>query len=103
MTQLEVIKKFVGALNKHDYTSDGGEDVTMSKNILDQAIRACSNYDGVDDAISKFLADAKAAPDSDTFLMDVCGINVHNQDTGGITGFDTGISKVERTSDTTVW
>ncbi len=93
MTQLEVIWKFMEALNNTTKTD--------STEMLDEAIQACSDYDGIEDARQQFLAAAKAASDSTTFLTQ-CGINVSNTDTGGITGADTGGS-VTKTSDTTVW
>ena len=102
MTQLEVIKKFMASLTEHGYTSstnDGSEN-PPSKAMLDLAIRACSSYDGIDDAISKFLAAAKSAKTNDEFYA-ACGINTKNADTGGITGLDAG-GTTEKTADTTV-
>ena len=93
MTQLEVIWKFMASLSDAN-SSD-------NKTMLDAAVRACSNYDGIEDALAEFLAAAKSAKDSTTFLAE-CGINVSNSDTGGITGSDAGGS-VTKTADTTVW
>ena len=93
MTQLEVILKFMEALNNTTKTN--------STEMLDEAIQACSDYTGIEEARQQFLAAAKAAADSTTFLTQ-CGINVSNTDTGGITGSDAGGS-VTKTADTTVW
>lgn len=109
MTQLEVIKKFVESIKNHDYSPTYGTQKTddanfdLTKSMMDEAIRTCSHYNGIEEAIKEFLSQAKNSPDSDTFLLNVCGINVYNSDTGGIAGYDTGISKIERTSDSTVW
>ncbi|MBO4400212.1 MAG: hypothetical protein J5809_00005, partial [Selenomonadaceae bacterium] len=92
MTQLEVILKFMEALDKTAKTD--------STEMLDEAIQACSDYTGIEDARQQFLAAAKAAANSTTFLAE-CGINVSNTDTGGITGADAGGS-VTKTADTTV-
>jgi Ca2+-binding RTX toxin-like protein len=57
---------------------------------LDEAIRACSSYTGTQDLINHFVSDCRNAGSSNTFLLDKCGINLNNADTGAISGLDAG-------------
>lgn len=102
MTQLDVVKKFMATLSNHNFNAatNDGSNYTPAKAMLDQAIRACSQYDGIDDAIQKFLAAIKGADTRDA-VYTVCGIDTTNADTGGITGSDAGGS-IAKTADTTV-
>ncbi|MBQ7197647.1 MAG: hypothetical protein IJS29_00125, partial [Selenomonadaceae bacterium] len=77
---IDVIKKFIASL---DTTSLQGEAA------LDEAVKACSDFDTVQDAIDQMIADLKST-DSDTFLTEKCGIILNNSDTGAITGSDAG-------------
>ena len=63
--------------------------------MLDEAIRACSHYDGIDDAIQKFLTAIKNSSTRNEAFT-VCGIDTTNADTGGITGFDAGSSSTQK-------
>ena len=86
---LDVIKKFMASL---DTTSLKGEDA------LDEAVKACSNFDTAQDAIDQMIADLKDS-DSETFLVDKCGIVLDNDDTGAITGLDAGGSTSKNAED----
>ena len=77
---IDVIKKFIASLDK---TSLKG------KAALDEAVKACSDFDTVQDAIDQMIADLNST-DSDTFLTEKCGIILNNSDTGAITGSDAG-------------
>ncbi|MBD3878334.1 MAG: hypothetical protein SR1Q5_01430 [Quinella sp. 1Q5] len=103
MTQQDVIKKFMEALSNHNFNSatNDGSSYTPSKAMLNAAIRACSQYNGIDDAITKFLTTIKNATTRDE-VYTACGIDTTNADTGGITGLDAGSSTEQKTADTTV-
>ncbi|MBR0062375.1 MAG: hypothetical protein IJP68_12950 [Selenomonadaceae bacterium] len=91
-TQQEVMKVFMAAL---DTTSLKGTAA------VDEAIKACSNFGSTQNVINKMLADCKSylAADSkngyEKFLLEKCGINLDNKDTGAITGSDAGGSQVK--------
>ena len=80
--QQEVIKKFMASLN--------------DKNALNDAIKSSTIFSSADDAISKMIRDCKNAKSGDEFLKKYCGINLDNDDTGAITGFDAGSSTYEK-------
>ena len=92
MTQQDVIKKFMAALDKTTLTGS---------KALDEAIRACSSFKSAQEVIDKMLADQKAAGSGDKFLKDYCGINLDNTDTGAITGSDAG-GKTTKTASSVV-
>ena len=95
-TQKEVIKTFMKALDVHTIKrSNFSSDKEFTTNILDFAVKACSNFGGMQKAINQMLADQKKAGNADTFLKKYCGINLANTDTGAITGKDAGGSKVK--------
>ncbi|MBQ7704089.1 MAG: hypothetical protein IJT73_01470, partial [Selenomonadaceae bacterium] len=98
-TQQDVIKKFMKVLNEQGYTSSDTSEI--AKKALDEAIRTCSQYSGIDDAISKFIAACNNATGDDATakLLNVCGINISNDDTGAITGKDAGTSTTEINKD----
>ena len=81
-TGQEVIKNLVKAWNKTLLTD------TTAK--LNESIRLCSHFTGIQDVINHMVADCKAAGDADTFLKKYCGIILDNEDTGAITGWDAG-------------
>ena len=91
-TQQGVIKTFMAALDK---TTKNGTAA------VDEAVKACSNFGGVQAVINKMLADCKSYNDADSkngwenFLLEKCGINLDNLDTGAITGSDAGGSKAK--------
>ena len=85
-TQQDVIKKFMAAL-----------DTTTLKGTaaLDEAINYATSgtrrpFSTIAEAISAMKADITATDNADTFLKDVCGIDLSNEDTGAITGSDMG-------------
>ncbi len=77
----QVIKNMIKAWNK-----------TLLSNVpkLDEAIKLCSHFNNIQEAIDQMVADCKAAGDADTFLRKYCGIILDNEDTGAITGWDAG-------------
>lgn len=80
--QQEVIKKFMAALN--------------DSNALNDAIKSSTIFSSADDAINKMIRDCKNAKSGDEFLKKYCGINLDNDDTGAITGFDAGSSSTQK-------
>lgn len=77
----DVIKKFMSAL---DQTTARGAAA------VDDAIKACSTFNGTTDLINQLVSDAQRSKDARTFLADKCGIDLYNDDTGAITGWDAG-------------
>lgn len=90
-SQKEVIQKFMESLEKSTKTT--------STEMLDEAIQACSNFNGIDDAVANFLHDASVASDGSDFLTNYCGIILGNTDTGAITGSDAGGTSVKSAVD----
>ena len=96
-TQQEVIKKFMAALDTHTLTKRSNEtDAALATRIIDTAIRASSNFKSTQEVIDKIVEDCESylAADSKNgykkFLLEKCGINLDNDDTGAITGSDAG-------------
>ncbi|MBQ9480088.1 MAG: hypothetical protein IJU71_11120, partial [Selenomonadaceae bacterium] len=85
-TGKEVIQAFMRSL---DNTTLKGQAA------LNEAVRACSNFNGIDDLINQFVADCRSAASGDAFLRDYCGIDLSNNDTGAISGYDAGGSTVK--------
>ena len=85
-TQQEVIKKFMASLDKTNLKGTAA---------LDEAIRACSNFNSLQEAFNKMVSDCSNASSADDFLKNYCGIILDNEDTGAITGSDAGGSKVK--------
>ena len=81
-TPLETIKRFVHSLSDTDESD--------STRALDEAVRVCSNFNGIQDAIDHFIADCRDINDAYRFLVEKCGILLDNADTGAITGWDAG-------------
>ena len=77
-SQQEVIKKFMASL---DTTTKNGAAA------LNEAIKSCSTFTGMQDAIDQMVADCKKAKSADDFLKTYCGINLDNTDTGAIIGY----------------
>lgn len=108
--QQEVIKKFVESL---DNTSKTG------KSALNEAVVYASNgmFSGWDDLVSSFVSDVAAYggartitsitdydswqvdDKTDAFLKNYCGIDLNNEDTGALTGYDAGGSVVKNKDD----
>ena len=89
-SQQEVIKKFMAAL---DTTSLSGTAA------LDAAVKACSNFTGMQALINQMINDCNTAGSADNFLKNYCGIILDNEDTGAITGSDMGGSTVKNAED----
>ena len=85
MTAQEVIKKFMASLS----SSTSSSTTTM----LNNAVKAVSNFKTMQAAIDKMISDCEANPDS--FLLNYCGIILYNEDTGAITGSDAGGDSVK--------
>ncbi len=98
-TQQDVMKKFMASFDT----------TTLSKtNALDEAVRACSNFGSIDDAINQMISDCETYNAADTtngwknFLLEKCGINLDNNDTGAISGLDAGGAVYEKTAESVV-
>ncbi|MBR1729513.1 MAG: calcium-binding protein, partial [Selenomonadaceae bacterium] len=89
-SQQEVIKKFMASLDKTTLSGTAA---------LDEAIKNCSNFNGIQDAINNLVSDCSLASSANDFLVDKCGIILDNDDTGAITGSDAGGSKVKNAED----
>ncbi len=85
-TQQETIRSFMHSLDETTLTGYAA---------LDEAVRASSKFDGMQDLIDHFLADAGDGSSWQSFLEDRCGIILDNEDTGSITGSDTGGGEVK--------
>ncbi|MBR1579780.1 MAG: hypothetical protein IJ668_04705, partial [Selenomonadaceae bacterium] len=92
-TGKEVIQAFMRSL---DNTTLKGQAA------LDEAVRACSNFNGINDLINQFVSDCQNAPDGDSFLKDYCGIDLDNNDTGAISGYDAGSTTYQKTAESIV-
>ena len=92
-SQIDVIKAFMASLD----TSTTSSATTM----LDNAVKACSTFSGIGDAINHFLYDASIY-DASTFLTERCGIILGNDDTGAITGSDAGTTTTDKTASSVV-
>ena len=89
-TQQDVIKSFMAAL---DTTTLSGTAA------VDAAVKACSNFNSLQEVIDKMVSDCRAANNANNFLLNYCGINLNNDDTGAITGWDAGGSVVKDKED----
>ena len=86
-SQLDIIKKFMRSL---DTTTSSGQ------TALNQAVKYSTGgyFSNINAAIKKMIADCKKLG-ADKFLLQKCGINLSNTDTGAITGKDAGGSKIK--------
>ncbi len=80
-TQLDVIKKFMAALDETD---------SQGEAALDEAISAVSNFSTYADFRTQLLSDCKTVNNAETFLRNYCGITLDDSDTGAITGTSSG-------------
>ena len=80
MTQQKVIQRFMKSLK---------ETKRKGTEALDEAIKACSTFNGFGDIKTSMINDCKKAGGG-KFLKTYCGINLDNEDTGAITGRDAG-------------
>ena len=93
ITPQSVIKTFMRSLDN----ATSSDATTM----LDDAIKACSSFTGINDAINHFMNHLKVNGSS-KFLTDCCGIILNNTDTGAITGSDAGCSTSSKTASSIV-
>lgn len=86
-SQQDIIKRFMKSL---DATTFSG------KKALDEAVNYATGgyFSDISSAIDKMIAECKNLG-ADKFLLQKCGINLTNTDTGAITGKDAGGSKVK--------
>ena len=70
----DVIKAFMASLN--NTTLSGAA-------AVDEAVRACSDFDNAQAVIAQMVAD-RSSTTADDFLLSYCGINLYNEDTGAI-------------------
>ena len=89
-TQQDVIKKFMASLDKTTLSGTAA---------VDEAIRACSNFNSLQEVINQMVSDCRTVNNAKNFLLNYCGINLDNDDTGAITGFDAGGSVVKDAED----
>ena len=57
---------------------------------VDEAIKASSHFNSLQEVIDAMVSDCRNAGDADTFLRDYCGIIDDNGDTGAVVGWDAG-------------
>lgn len=79
--QIEIIHQFVKSLDETNL---------YGISAVNEAIKACSKYSGLQNLIDNFISDCQNAKNVDDFLKNYCGINLDNEDTGAITGKDAG-------------
>ena len=80
-SQQQVIKNFVHSMANTKLDS---------RLKLDEAIKACSGFNSLQEVIDKMVADCRKVNDAETFLRDYCGIFTGNNDAGAITGWNVG-------------
>lgn len=90
----QIIKKFMSTLDTTNY---------MGRVAMNSATQNSSSYGSWQNVINSMITDMRNYRDnSEGFLMDKCGINLNNEDTGAITGYDAG-NGVVKTADTIVY
>ena len=78
---LSVIKKFMKSL----------DNTTLSGTAaVDEAVKACSDFSSAQEVINQLISDRQNSSSTSDFLLNYCGINLNNSDTGAITGSDAG-------------
>lgn len=86
----QVIRNFVSSLSNS---------VLNGTSAIDEAFKASSDFNSLEDFISKMIEDCRIANNGDTFLSDYCGIFNYNSDAGAITGWDNGGLKMKTTAE----
>ena len=81
-TPVETMQRFV------EYLDDTSK--TDAESALKSAVRECSGFYDMQDAIDCFIADCRNINDAERFLVEKCGIILDNNDTGALTGWDAG-------------
>ena len=93
-TQQNVLKNLMGIMDKEerravDYNEDSFKDIALA--TLNKAIFYASNnlYGTVNDLVNSFVSALRNfTGTAEQFLLNYCGINLSNDDTGAITGYD---------------
>ncbi|MBR0061300.1 MAG: hypothetical protein IJP68_07440, partial [Selenomonadaceae bacterium] len=97
ITPQDVIKRFMLSLDNSTL-----DNVTS---MLDNAVKYASNnkFATIQDAIDSMVSDCSSyAGDWKSFLKDKCDIDLDNDDTGAISGYDAGGSSYEKTKNSVV-
>ncbi len=89
-TQQDVIKSFMASLDKTTLSGTAA---------VDEAIQACSDFNSLQEVITQMVSDCRTVNNAKNFLLNYCGINLDNDDTGAITGWDVGGSVVKDSED----
>ena len=98
VTPQDIIKKFMGSLDTTEYSGVAA---------LNQAVSVASGgyFTNIGAAIEQMTLDCKTYNDENSstgwknFLLEKCGINLDNEDTGAISGADAGTDSVKNASD----
>ena len=99
-SQQDVIKEFMRSLDESEHSSGTDALNEAVKTISTYTKTGYSRYNTIQEAIDAFLALCRAnSSDPDKFLLDYCGINLSNDDTGAITGSDAGGLKSKNAED----
>ncbi|MBR4152243.1 MAG: hypothetical protein IKT98_04735 [Selenomonadaceae bacterium] len=97
VTPQDVIKKFMWSLDNSTLSS--------ATTMLDNAIKYATNskYTTVQDAVNAMVSDCKSYSGKwESFLKEKCDIDLNNDDTGAISGYDAGGSATEKTKNSIV-
>ena len=91
ITQKEIIQRFMKSL---DTTNKSGVAA------LNEAVKYATNdhFSSMQDAINKMVIDCRSVNNANTFLKNYCGIDLTNDDTGAITGYDANSSTYQKTA-----
>ncbi len=91
LSQQDVIRTFMGVLDT--VSSDG-------VGRLNQAVSVASGgyFTNIQAAINQMVNDCQSANNANDFLLNYCGINLNNTDTGAISGYDAGGSTYQKTA-----
>ena len=99
-SQQDVIKEFMHVLDESEHSSGTDALNEAVKTISTYTKTGYSRYNTIQEAIDAFIALCRAnSSDLDKFLLDYCGINLKNDDTGAITGSDAGGLKSKNAED----
>lgn len=86
----QVIKNFVQSMSNS---------ALDTKLILDEAIQLSSGFNSLQEVTDKMVADCRKAGNAEIFLRDYCGIDLNNEDTGAVTGWESGGSSIKTMED----
>ncbi|MBR2734344.1 MAG: calcium-binding protein, partial [Selenomonadaceae bacterium] len=86
----EVMKRFVHSMANSKLDT---------KAKLDEAIKACSHFNSLQEVIDKLISDLENSDDAERFLQKYCGIFYGNADNGAVIGWDVGGLRVKTEDD----